>query len=72
MLQLVGVILKIQNRDITYFVGVHKNALILGLQSEMGWLNVKFKIISIYPTILESPYDNEIFTFNKIFKFKNF
>ena len=35
---------KIKNRAIRYFLGVHKNAPILGLQSEMGWLNVKFRL----------------------------
>ena len=33
---------KIQNRAIRYFLGVHKNAPVLALQSEMGWLKVKF------------------------------
>ena len=36
---------------------VYKNALILGVQFEMDCLNVKFLIISIYPMILESPYE---------------
>ena len=39
---------KIQNRAIRYFLGVHKNAPILGLQSEMGWLNVKFRLYHYY------------------------
>ena len=33
---------QVQNRAIRYFLGVHKNAPNLAIQSEMGWLNVQY------------------------------
>ena len=33
---------QVQNRAIKYFLGVHKNAPNLAIQSEMGWLNVQY------------------------------
>ena len=33
---------QVQNRAIKYFLGVHKNAPNLAVQSEMGWLNVQY------------------------------
>ena len=33
---------RVQYRAIRYFLGVHKTAPLLGLESEMGWLNLKY------------------------------
>ena len=33
---------QVQNRTIKYFLGVHKNAPNLAVQSEMRWLNVQY------------------------------
>lgn len=34
---------QIQNRAIRYYLGVHKNAPILGIQADMGWITPEFK-----------------------------